>query len=227
MVPDRRKLGAEFIGTFAMVFVGCGAISVELSQPGVIGHFGISMIFGLVVGAMIYATGHISGAHFNPAVTLGFASTGRFPWRQVPAYALTQCVAALAAMAVLRWLLPEHVGGVTATSLSLGKAVAVEVLLTFTLMFVIAAVATDHRAVAQLAGVAIGATVALGALFGGPLTGASMNPARSLGPALVLGQTAQLGLYLVAPCVGAVAGAWAYRLIRCDDQAAERVDGCC
>ena len=225
MVPDRRKLGAEFIGTFAMVFVGCGAISVELSQPGVIGHFGISVIFGLVVGAMIYATGHISGAHFNPAVTLGFASTGRFPWRQVPAYALTQCVAALAAMAVLRWLLPEHVGGVTATSLSLGKAVAVEVLLTFLLMFVIAAVATDHRAVAQLAGVAIGATVAsvpcLAAADGVDEPGAQPRPgagARSDGAT---------GLYLVAPCVGAVAGAWAYRLIRCDDQAAERVDGCC
>ena len=226
-MTDVRKLAAEFIGTFTMVFVGCGAISVEVSQPGVIGHFGISMIFGLVVGAMIYATGHISGAHFNPAVTLGFASTDRFPWKQVPAYVLAQCAAALVAMALLKWILPEHVSGVTGTSLALSKAFFVEVLLTFFLMFVIAAVATDHRAVSQLAGVAIGATVALGALFGGPLTGASMNPARSLGPALVLGATTNLWLYLVAPCVGAVAGAWAYRLIRCDDQAADNVDGCC
>ena len=226
-MTDVRKLAAEFIGTFTMVFVGCGAISVEVSQPGVIGHFGISMIFGLVVGAMIYATGHISGAHFNPAVTLGFASTDRFPWKQVPAYVLAQCAAALVAMALLKWILPEHVSGVTGTSLALSKAFFVEVLLTFFLMFVIAAVATDHRAVSQLAGVAIGATVALGALFGGPLTGASMNPARSLGPALVLGDTTNLWLYLVAPCVGAVAGAWAYRLIRCDDQAADNVDGCC
>ena len=226
-MTDVRKLVAEFIGTFTMIFVGCGAISVEVSQPGVIGHFGISMIFGLVVGAMIYATGHISGAHFNPAVTLGFASTDRFPWKQVPAYVLAQCAAALVAMALLKWILPEHVSGVTGTSLALSKAFFVEVLLTFFLMFVIAAVATDHRAVSQLAGVAIGATVALGALFGGPLTGASMNPARSLGPALVLGDTTNLWLYLVAPCIGAVAGAWAYRLIRCDDQAADNVDGCC
>ena len=226
-MTDVRKLAAEFIGTFTMIFVGCGAISVEVSQPGVIGHVGISMIFGLVVGAMIYATGHISGAHFNPAVTLGFASTDRFPWKQVPAYVLAQCAAALVAMALLKWILPEHVSGVTGTSLALSKAFFVEVLLTFFLMFVIAAVATDHRAVSQLAGVAIGATVALGALFGGPLTGASMNPARSLGPALVLGDTTNLWLYLVAPCIGAVAGAWAYRLIRCDDQAADNVDGCC
>ena len=226
-MTDVRKLAAEFIGTFTMIFVGCGAISVEVSQPGVIGHLGISMIFGLVVGAMIYATGHISGAHFNPAVTLGFASTDRFPWKQVPAYVLAQCAAALVAMALLKWILPEHVSGVTGTSLALSKAFFVEVLLTFFLMFVIAAVATDHRAVSQLAGVAIGATVALGALFGGPLTGASMNPARSLGPALALGDTSNLWLYLVAPCVGAVAGAWAYRLIRCDDQAADNVDGCC
>ena len=226
-MTDVRKLAAEFIGTFTMIVVGCGAISVEVSQPGVIGHLGISMIFGLVVGAMIYATGHISGAHFNPAVTLGFASTDRFPWKQVPAYVLAQCAAALVAMALLKWILPEHVSGVTGTSLALSKAFFVEVLLTFFLMFVIAAVATDHRAVSQLAGVAIGATVALGALFGGPLTGASMNPARSLGPALALGDTSNLWLYLVAPCVGAVAGAWAYRLIRCDDQAADNVDGCC
>ena len=226
-MTDVRKLAAEFIGTFTMIFVGCGAISVEVSQPGVIGHVGISMIFGLVVGAMIYATGHVSGAHFNPAVTLGFASTDRFPWKQVPAYVLAQCAAALVAMALLKWILPEHVSGVTGTSLALSKAFFVEVLLTFFLMFVIAAVATDHRAVSQLAGVAIGATVALGALFGGPLTGASMNPARSLGPALVLGQTTALWLYLVAPCIGAVAGAWTYRLIRCDDQAADNVDGCC
>jgi len=226
-MTDVRKLAAEFIGTFTMIFVGCGAISVEVSQPGVIGHFGISMIFGLVVGAMIYATGHISGAHFNPAVTLGFASTDRFPWKQVPAYVLAQGAAAFVAMALLKWILPDHVSGVTGTSLALSKAFFVEVLLTFFLMYVIAAVATDHRAVSQLAGVAIGATVALGALFGGPLTGASMNPARSLGPALVLGQTTALWLYLVAPCIGAVAGAWAYRLIRCDDQAADNVDGCC
>ena len=226
-MTDVRKLAAEFIGTFTMIVVGCGAISVEASQPGVIGHFGISMIFGLVVGAMIYATGHISGAHFNPAVTLGFASTDRFPWKQVPAYVLAQCAAALVAMALLKWILPEHVSGATGTSLALSKAFFVEVMLTFFLMFVIAAVATDHRAVSQLAGVAIGATVALGALFGGPLTGASMNPARSLGPALVLGQTTALWLYLAAPCIGAVAGAWAYRLIRCDDQAADNVDGCC
>lgn len=226
-MADIRKLAAEFIGTFTMVFAGCGAISLSVSQPELLSHVGICAAFGLAVMVMIYATGHVSGAHFNPAVTLGFASTGRFPWTQVPAYVLAQSLAACVAMAGIQWVMPDHVSGLTVSTLPLAKAFAVEMLITFVLMFVIAAVATDHRAVSQLAGVAIGGTVMVCALVGGPLTGGSMNPARSLGPALVLGEASQLWLYLIAPCVGAVAGAWVYRLIRCDDQPPEAVDGCC
>ncbi len=224
---DPRKLAAEFIGTFAMVFAGCGAVSVSGLAPAALGHGGIAATFGLVVCVMIYATGHISGAHFNPAVSLAFASTGRFPWRELPGYVGAQCLAALVAMLALRLIVPEHVAGVTQTQLALPAAGLVEFLISFFLMFVISAVATDHRAVGQLAGVAIGATVALCALFAGPLTGASMNPARSLGPALILGQMAQIGLYVIAPCLGAVAGAWSYRLIRCDTAEESDATGCC
>ncbi len=226
-MADFRKIIAEFIGTFAMVFAGCGAISVNAQSQGMIGHGGIAATFGLVVCVMIYATGHLSGAHFNPAVSLGFASAGRFPWRELPGYVVAQIVAAVLAMLVLQALLPDHVAGVTQTSLSLTGTLVLEFIITFFLMFVISAVATDHRAVGQLAGVAIGGTVTLCALFAGPLTGASMNPARSLGPALVLGQYADLALYLVAPCLGAVAAAWTYRLIRCDDERADDAAGCC
>ena len=219
----------EFIGSafLVMVIVGSGIMAQNLTRDFAVMLLANTLATGAGLFVLISSIANISGAHFNPAVTLGFASTDRFPWKQVPAYVLAQVAAALVAMTLLKWVLPEHVSGVTGTSLALSKAFFVEVLLTFFLMFVIAAVATDHRAVSQLAGVAIGATVALGALFGGPLTGASMNPARSVGPALVLGDTTNLWLYLVAPCVGAVAGAWAYRLIRCDDQAADNVDGCC
>jgi aquaporin NIP len=226
-MTDKRKLLAEFIGTFAMVFGGCGAISVEAFSPGSMGNGGIAAAFGLVVCVMIYATGHISGAHFNPAVTLGFASSGRFPWREVPGYAGVQCLAAIAAMLVLRLILPSHVAGLTQSSLPIAAGFAVEFIISFFLMFVIASVATDHRAVGQLAGVAIGATVALGALVCGPLTNASMNPARSLGPAVVLGDFSQLWLFILAPCLGAIAAAWTYRLIRCDEVSPSDAKGCC
>jgi aquaporin NIP len=224
---DPRKLAAEFIGTFVMVFAGCGAISVNAFSGGLIGHGGIAAAFGLAVCVMIYATGHISGAHFNPAVSLAFASTGRFPWRELPGYMGVQCLAAWLAMVLLSVVLPEHVAGATQSGLSLAGLVVVEFIITFVLMFVISAVATDHRAVGQLAGVAIGSTVALCALFAGPLTNASMNPARSLGPALVLAQYQALVWYLVVPCMGAVCGAWSYRLIRCDDGSEADAAGCC
>ena len=208
-----KKLLAEAVGTFALVFAGCGAVGVDALSGGAIGHIGVCAVFGLVVGVMIYATGHISGAHFNPAVTLAFASLGRHPWREVPAYIGAQVVAAIAASALLLVLLGSA-PGVTTYAGGLGQAAGIEVVLTFFLMFVITAVATDEKASGHLAGVAIGGTVALGALVGGPLTGASMNPARSLGPALVAGELGQLPLYLLAPILGAVAGAWTYRACR-------------
>jgi aquaporin NIP len=207
-----RKALAEAVGTFALVFAGCGAVGVE-ATTGALGHVGVSAVFGLVVGVMIYATGHVSGAHFNPAVTLAFASLGEHPWRQVPAYIAAQVLAALAASGLLLVLL-GGVPGVTSFDGSVGQALGIEAVLTFFLMFVITAVATDARAEGSLAGVAIGGTVALGALMGGPLTGASMNPARSLGPALVGGDLAGLWVYLLAPILGALAGAWVYRALK-------------
>lgn len=209
-----RRALADAIGTFALVFVGCGAVVVDGLHDGVVGHFGISAAFGLVVGAMIFATGHLSGAHFNPAVTVAFAVIGAFPWRDVPAYIGAQTVAAIAAALA--------VAGLAGTSAQLGatlpgvpwpQAFAIEVLLTFFLMFVIAAVATDARAHGSQAGIAIGGTVAMCALMGGPLTGASMNPARSLGPALVAGVAEGQWLYVVAPVIGAALGALAYRFV--------------
>lgn len=224
-----RKMVAEGIGTFALVFAGCGAIMVDASMGGSLGHVGVSLTFGLVVMVMIYATGHISGAHFNPAVTIAFASTGRFPWSQVPAYVASQLVAATLASCLLYWILGPVAGmGGTSTSLGMGAAVCVEVLLTFMLMFVITAVATDSRAEGAMAGLAIGGTVTLAALMGGPLTGASMNPARSLGPAIVSGSTDLLWVYLVAPIVGAVVGALVYRWTQqCEGEPPTDAAGCC
>jgi len=203
---------AEFIGTFALVFVGCGAIIVDGLHSGVLGHTGISLAFGLIILVMIYATGHISGAHFNPAVTFAFASIGAFPWRDVPGYLLSQFAAALAASALLALLfgLGQGTGG-TDFSGPIMVPLVLEVVLTFFLMFVITAVATDARAAGALAGVAIGGTVAVAALVGGPISGASMNPARSMGPALVSGELGSLWLYFVGPLVGAVGGAVVYR----------------
>ena len=224
-----RKLVAEFIGTFMLVFVGCGAIAVDATTGGVVGHVGVSLAFGLVVMVMIYATGHISGAHFNPAVTLAFAAVSRFSWRQVPGYILSQVGGALCAAGVLSVVFVEGgTLGSTAPSVALTATFIVEILLSFALMFVIIAVATDSRAEGQMAGLAIGGTVATAALFGGPLTGASMNPARSLGPALVASDLSDLWIYLTAPCVGTVAAALVYVwLQRCPPQASEDAGGCC
>lgn len=227
-LPLARKAAAEAIGTFALVFAGCGAIMVDAATPGAVTPLGVAMVFGLVVAVMVYATGHVSGAHFNPAVTLGFAALGRFPWREVPVYVAAQITAAIVAALLLRAILGDVASlGATAPVGGLGAAFALGVVLTFFLMFVIVSVATDHRAVGQMAGVAIGGVVALGALFGGPISGASMNPARSLGPALASGELGGLWLYLVAPALGALAGALAYRLVRCSDERPVDAAGCC
>jgi len=222
------KLVAEFIGTFALVFAGCGAVISDHMTGGAVSHVGISLTFGLVVCVMIYATGHISGAHFNPAVTVAFAGARRFPWREVPAYILSQCSAAIVAIFMLRSFTGATGLGETIPNLAALPALGVEVVLTFFLMFVISAVATDHRAEGQMAGLAIGGTVALCALCGGPLTGASMNPARSLGPALFGGGLGWMWLYTIGPMVGAVLAALTYRWLRCDDKApAQDAAGCC
>jgi MIP family channel proteins len=209
-----RSLVAEAMGTFALVFAGCGAIMVD-AKTHALGHVGVAISFGLVIMVMIYAVGHISGAHFNPAVTLAFATSRHFPAVRVPAYWAAQLTGALAAALVLRGSLGDvaHIGA-TLPAGSDGQAFLWEAVLTFFLMFVITAVATDTRAVGEAAAIAIGATVGLDAMFGGPVTGASMNPARSLGPAIAAGDFTSVWVYLIAPAVGAVAAAAAYRFLR-------------
>jgi aquaporin NIP len=208
------RLLAEAIGAFALVFAGCGAIMVD-AKTGSLGQVGIALTFGLVVMAMVYAVGHVSGAHLNPAVSVAFAVTRHFPWSGVAAYVVAQVAGATAAAAVLRGSLGDRASlGATLPSGSTGQAFVWELILTFVLMFVIMAVATDTRAVGEAAAIAIGGTVALDALFGGPVTGASMNPARSLGPALVSGELEALWVYLAAPTAGAVLGALTYGFVR-------------
>jgi len=214
-----RQALAELIGTFALVFAGCGAIMVD-AKTHALGHVGVAISFGLVIMVMIYAVGHISGAHFNPAVTFAFALTRHFPWRRAAVYWPAQLAGALAAALVLRGSLGNvaHVGA-TLPSGSDGQAFLWESVLTFFLMFVIMAVATDTRAVGEAAAIAIGGTVALDALVGGPISGASMNPARSLGPAVVSGDLHALWIYLTAPFLGAGLGALAYQLVRGEETA--------
>ena len=209
-----RALTAEAIGTFALVFAGAGAIMVD-AKTGELGHVGVAITFGLVIMAMIYAVGHISGAHFNPAVTFAFALTRHFPWRRATGYWSAQCLGAIAAAAVLRGSLGNiaHVGA-TLPSGSQAQSFLWELILTFFLMFVIMAVATDTRAVGEAAAIAVGGTVGLDAMFGGPISGASMNPARSTGPALVSGDLHALWLYIVAPICGASLAALAYQFVR-------------
>ena len=212
--PLAAALVAEAIGTFALVFVGAGAIMVN-AQSGALGHVGVALAFGLVIMAMIYAVGHVSGAHLNPAVSIAFAFTRHFPWSRVAAYGAAQVSGALAAALVLRASLGDLADvGATLPSGSDGQALLWELVLTFFLMFAITSVATDTRAVGEAAALAVGGTVALAALVGGPVSGASLNPARSLGPAFAAGELRSLWVYLVGPVCGATAGAVAYQVLR-------------
>ena len=217
-----RRAAAEGIGAFVLVFAGCGAIVTEAEHHGTVGNVGVALVFGLVVMAMIYATGHLSGAHLNPAVTVAFAATRHLPRIEAAAYIAAQLTGALLAALALAAIWPSQPAdlGATMPTVGDGSALVYEALMSAFLMFVIMAVATDTRAVGAGAAVAIGATVGLDALFGGPITGASMNPARSVGPALVSGQLTHLWLYLVGPVIGTVLGALAYQLVRGEHPAA-------
>jgi MIP family channel proteins len=210
-----RRALAEALATFALVFAGCGAIVLDHQRNGSLGAVGIAAVFGLVIMVMIYATGHLSGAHINPAVTLAFTATRHFPPREAAAYIPAQLAGAIAGALALRlvWGIPVHLGA-TVPSVSEGSAFAYETILTAFLMFVIVAVATDTRAVGAAAAIAIGGTVALDALFAGGVTGASMNPARSFGPALVSGQWHGFWIYVIAPIAGAILGATGYQVVR-------------
>ena len=209
-----RACAAEMIGTFALVFAGAGAVMVD-AKTGALGHVGVAITFGLVIMVMIYGVGHISGAHFNPAVSFAFAITRHFPWTRVALYWIAQLSGALLAAALLRASLGKlaHVGATLPTG-SNTQSFVWEIVLTAFLMFVIMAVATDTRAVGEAAAIAVGGTVGLDAMFGGPISGASMNPARSAGPAIVSGDLHALWIYLVAPIAGAAIGAVAYQFVR-------------
>lgn len=219
---------AEFIGTYFLVFFGSGAMILHQVQPDSIVAFAIPLAFGGAVSVMIYAVGHISGAHFNPAVTISFWLTRHFPTFRVPAYILSQLLGATAASLShkLIWGSEMHNFGMTALSTSVGVGLFVEVILSFSLMFVIISVATDTRAIGELAGIAIGSTVAICAFVGGPLTGASMNPARSLGPAFIAGNLSEQWIYIIAPILGAAFGATMYEWIRCQKETKGK-HGCC
>jgi aquaporin NIP len=198
------------------VFAGAGAIMVD-AKTHQLGHIGVAITFGLVVMAMIYAIGHISGAHFNAAVTLAFVLTRHFPLRRAVAYWGAQLVGALTAALVLRGSLGNiaHVGA-TLPSGSQAQSFLWELVMTAFLMFVVMAVATDTRAVGEAAAIAIGATIGFDAMFGGPISGASMNPVRSMGPAVVSGDLHALWLYIVAPVIGAAIGAVLYQFVRAE-----------
>jgi aquaporin NIP len=215
--PDlRRRAAAEGLATFALVFAGCGAIVASSQYPGTLGNLGEALVFGLVIMVMVYATGHLSGAHINPAVTVAFTVTRHFPARAALAYIAAQLIGAtLAALCLLAvWTSEPADLGATVPSVGVGSALVYEALLSAFLMFVIMAVATDTRAVGAAAAIAIGGTIGLNALFGGPVTGASMNPARSFGPALASGQWHEFWIYVVGPILGTVLGALAYQLVR-------------
>lgn len=211
----RRSL-MEGVGAFALVAAGCGAIVANAIHPGSLGAVGVSLVFGLVIMAMIYAGGHLSGAHYNPSVTVAFTLARHFPLRDALAYIGAQFVGATVGALLLLGAWPSKPGHLGTTLPSVGTATAFgyEVVLTAFLMFVITAVATDTRAVGAAAAIAIGGTVGLDALFGGPITGASMNPARSFGPALASGTWHDLWIYLLAPLVGGALGVFAYEAVR-------------
>lgn len=203
---------SEFLGTFALVFAGTGAIVIDAASGGAISHVGVALTFGLVVMAMISTFGDVSGAHFNPAVSIAFCAAGRLPARELAPYIAAQCAGAFAASLLLRLLFPESTtlgatlpAGLGSAGANLaGQSFVLEAVLAAILMLVILAVSSGSKEKGITAGIAIGATVALEAMFAGPISGASMNPARSLAPAVVSGQTKDLWVYLAAPVAGAL-----------------------
>ncbi|XP_068637036.1 aquaporin NIP2-2-like [Aristolochia californica] len=211
----RRKVIAEIIATFLLVFVTCGAAAQSKIDQQRVSHLGASVAGGLIVTVMIYAVGHISGAHMNPAVTLAFASFWHFPWKQIPFYAAAQFTGAIFASFILRMLLhPIKDVGTTTPSGSAFRALVMEIVVTFSMMFVTSAVATDTKAVGKLAGIAVGSAVCITSILAGPVSGGSMNPARTLGPAIASKKYEDIWLYLAGPVIGALLGAWSYSLIR-------------
>ena len=210
-----RKCTAEIVGTFALVFAGTGAVVIDEVTKGGVSHVGIALTFGLVVMAMIYAVGDVSGAHLNPAVTLGFFAARRLPGRDVAPYIISQLAGAFGASALLLLMFGNRAHlGATLPAFTAVQSFALEAVLTGILMFVILCVSTGPKEVGTMAGIAIGGVIGLEAMFGGPISGASMNPARSLAPALVSGTLDALWVYLAGPVLGAVVAVPLWRLTR-------------
>ncbi|KAL4566759.1 hypothetical protein LXL04_030882 [Taraxacum kok-saghyz] len=214
-----RKVGAEFIGTMILIFAGTATAIVNERTPGSETLIGLAGSSGLAVMIVILSTGHISGAHLNPSITIAFAALKHFPWKHVPVYIGAQVMASICAAFILKAVFEPMVGGgVTVPSVSYGQAYALEFIIAFNLMFVVTAVATDTRAVGELAGIAVGATVMLNILIAGPLTGASMNPVRTLGPAIAANNYKGIWIYLTAPFFGALAGAGIYTAVKLPEE---------
>ena len=214
---------SEFIGTFAMIFCGTGAMTINEVTGGDVTHVGIGITWGLIVMAMIYAFGEISGAHFNPAVSIAFAYAKKFSWKEVPKYIFFQVAGAFAASLLLMWLFPKsELLGATITTVDVWRAFVLELILTFFLMVVIINVSTGSKEVGMMAGIAIGSVVLLEALFAGPITNASMNPARSLAPNIVSGNIKGLWLYILAPIIGALLAVVSCKFVKhencCDEE---------
>lgn len=208
---------SEFLGTFAMIFCGCGAMTINEITSGSISHVGVAATWGLIVMAMIYAFGEISGAHFNPAVTIGFAFAKKFDWNKVPKYILAQAVGATLAIFLLWFLFPESqfLGETTPTNgFPAYKAAILEFLLTFFLMVVVINVSTGSKEIGTMAAIAVGGIILLEAMFAGPITKASMNPIRSVAPALFTGNFKYLWLYIIAPILGAIAAVSSCKLVK-------------
>lgn len=213
-----KRFISEIIGTFALVFCGTGAMVINDFTGGTVTHVGVAITFGLIVMGMIYAFGDISGAHMNPAVTIGFAYAKKFPWKEVPAYVLAQLIGAFLASGILLYLFPEsQTLGATLPGLSALKVFIFEIILSFFLMVVIINVSTGSKEIGVVAGIAIGSIVLLEAMFAGPITGASMNPARSIAPAVVSGNIADLWIYIFAPIIGCVLAVVSCKLVK-DEQ---------
>jgi MIP family channel proteins len=210
-----RRCMAELIGTFALVFAGTGSVIVNDVSPGAVTLVGVSLAFGLVIMAMIYSIGDVSGAHINPAVTVGFWLARRFPGRDVIFYIVAQLIGALVASLVLHGMYPLHTGLGATHPLhgAIGQSFALEIVLTFLLMFVILSVACGSKEQGLMAGIAIGGVVGFEVLCGGPISGASMNPARSFGPAVVSRNLSDLWIYLAAPLLGAAIAVAAWRIL--------------
>jgi len=214
---------SEFIGTFAMIFCGTGAMTINEITGGDVTHVGIGITWGLIVMAMIYAFGEISGAHFNPAVSIAFAYAKKFSWKEVPKYIFFQVAGAFAASLVLMWLFPKsELLGATIPTVDVWRAFVLELILTFFLMVVIINVSTGSKEIGMMAGIAIGSVVLLEALFAGPITNASMNPARSLAPNIVSGNIKGLWLYILAPIIGALLAVMSCKFVKhencCDEE---------